>query len=308
MSVPAAKVVLLGICGNIALALIKGTAGILGHSYALIADAIESSTDVFSSVLLFIGLRFAAHPPDENHPYGHGRAESLATFITVAFLVASAGIIAYKSVVHIITPHKIPAPFTLIVLLAVVITKEGLFRFFQRKSDEISNSALEAEAWHHHSDALTSMAAFLGISVSLVMGKGWESADDWAALVAAAIIFYNAWHIFRPALADIMDEDRHDAIHATIAAHIEALPQDVVLYESFVRKVGSHYIADVCLRVPSTWSIAQGCAVAEALRISVLTEVLQMSRLFVQLQCNDCPHADCLKSEVLIHSREQDNH
>ena len=126
MSAPAARLVLLGVLGNAILALIKGTAGILGNSYALIADAIESTTDIFSSLLLYFGLRLAGRPPDANHPYGHGRAESLTTFITVAFLLASAGIIAYKSIVHIITPHKVPAPFTLVVLLAVVVMKEGL--------------------------------------------------------------------------------------------------------------------------------------------------------------------------------------
>ena len=205
MSAPTAKIVLLGVLGNAALALIKGVAGVFGHSYALIADAIESTTDVFSSLLLYLGLRVANQPPDANHPYGHGRAESLATFLTVSFLLASAGIITYKSIAHIITPHKNPAPFTLIVLIAVVGVKEGLYRYYQRKSGETASSALEAEAWHHRSDALTSFAAFLGISISLIMGKGWESADDWAALVAAAIITYNAWRIFRPALADIMD-------------------------------------------------------------------------------------------------------
>ena len=219
---PTAKIVLLGVLGNAALALIKGIAGVFGHSYALIADAIESTTDVFSSLLLYLGLRVANQPPDANHPYGHGRAESLATFLTVAFLLASAGIITYKSIAHIITPHKNPAPFTLIVLIAVVGVKEGLYRYYQRQSGETASSALEAEAWHHRSDALTSFAAFLGISISLIMGKGWESADDWAALAAAAIITYNAWRIFRPALADIMDEDRFDALRQRIESIAKA--------------------------------------------------------------------------------------
>ena len=264
MSAPTAKIVLLGVLGNAALALIKGVAGVFGHSYALIADAIESTTDVFSSLLLYLGLRVANQPPDANHPYGHGRAESLATFLTVAFLLASAGIITYKSIAHIITPHKNPAPFTLIVLIAVVGVKEGLYRYYQRKSGETASSALEAEAWHHRSDALTSFAAFLGISISLIMGKGWESADDWAALAAAAIITYNAWRIFRPALADIMDEDRFDALRQRIESIAKAEAGVHGVQECLVRKMGSEYHIDLRLLVGNGQTIETLCELKPA--------------------------------------------
>ena len=290
MSAPAARLVLLGVLGNAILALIKGTAGILGNSYALIADAIESTTDIFSSLLLYFGLRLAGRPPDANHPYGHGRAESLTTFITVAFLLASAGIIAYKSIVHIITPHKVPAPFTLVVLLAVVVMKEGLFRFFHRKGGEAGSGALEAEAWHHRSDALTSLAAFFGITVSLVMGKGWESADDWAALVAAAIIFYNAWCIFRPALADIMDEDRFGDLRQRIIAAAEQEETVQAVQECLVRKMGSAFVVDLCLRVDETLTVASLCVMKERLRARLAVAEARLSRVFIE--CNGshpCP-------------------
>ena len=291
MSAPAAKLVLLGVLGNAVLALIKGTAGILGNSYALIADAIESTTDIFSSLLLYFGLRLADRPPDANHPYGHGRAESLATFITVAFLLVSAGIIAYKSVVHIITPHKIPAPFTLIVLLAVVAVKEGLFRLFRKRGHEAASGALEAEAWHHRSDALTSLAAFCGITVSLVMGKGWESADDWAALVAAAIIFYNAWRIFRPALADIMDEDRFDALRQRIESIAKAEAGVHGVQECLVRKMGSAFVVDLRLLVDGTLSVTALCAMKERLRARLAADEARISRVFIECDCCPaCPH------------------
>ena len=282
MSAPAAKLVLLGVLGNAALALVKGAAGIAGHSYALIADAIESTTDVFSSLLLYLGLRVADRPPDANHPYGHGRAESLATFITVAFLLASAGIIAYKSVVHIITPHKIPAPFTLIVLLAVVAVKEGLFRLFRKRGHEAASGVLEAEAWHHRSDALTSLAAFCGITVSLVMGKGWESADDWAALAAAAIIFYNAWRIFRPALADIMDEDRFGELRQRIEATATAEPGVHAVQECLVRKLGSTFVADLRLQVDGRLTVAELCLMKKRLRARLAATECGLSRIFIE--------------------------
>ena len=287
---PTAKIVLLGVLGNAALALIKGAAGVSVILYALIADAIESTTDVFSSLLLYLGLRVANQPPDANHPYGHGRAESLATFLTVAFLLASAGIIAYKSIAHIITPHKNPAPFTLVVLLAVVAVKEGLFRFYQRKSGETACGALEAEAWHHRSDALTSFAAALGISISLIMGKGWESADDWAALVAAAIIFYNAWCIFRPALADIMDEDRFGDLRQRIIAAAEQEETVQAVQECLVRKMGSAFVVDLCLRVDETLTVASLCVMKERLRARLAAAEARLSRVFIE--CNGsqpCP-------------------
>lgn len=285
---PAIRLVLLGVLGNAVLALIKGTAGIHGNSYALIADAIESTTDVFSSLLLYFGLRLASHPPDANPPYGHGRAESLATFITVAFLLASAGIIVYKSIIHIITPHKVPASFTLIVLLTVVAVKEGLFRLFRQKSSEAGNGALEAEAWHHRSDALTSLAAFFGITVSLVMGKGWESADDWAALVAAAIIFYNAWRIFRPALADIMDEDRFGELRARIIAAAEQ--EDIVqaVQECLVRKLGSTFVVDLRLLVDGRLTVTELCLMKKRLRTRLAATEGQLGRIFIECDGVGC--------------------
>lgn len=293
------KTVLLGVIGNISLALFKGIAGVTGHSYALIADAIESTTDVFSSVLLLIGLWFAGQPPDKNHPYGHGRAESLATFITVAFLVASALIIVYKSIIHILTPHKIPAPFTLVVLLIVVVIKETFFRYFRQKGTETANTALGAEAWHHRSDALTSAAAFLGISISLIMGNGWESADDWAALAASAIIFYNAWLIFRPTLADIMDEDRHDEVRAIILAQAASLDGILAVQENIVRKIGSHYIADITVLVPADWYVAQAYTVTETLRKKIMQAFPQMVRVSIQLNIRCQPEVFFSKTQLL---------
>lgn len=279
---PAARLVLLGVLGNVVLALIKGTTGVLGHSYALIADAIESTTDVFSSLLLYLGLRVASHPPDANHPYGHGRAESLTTFVTVAFLLASAGIIAYKSVIHIIIPHKVPAPFTLIVLLAVVAVKEGLFRLYRNKGHEAASEALAAEAWHHRSDALTSLAAFCGITVSLVMGKGWESADDWAALVAAAIIFHNAWRIFRPALADIMDEDHFSELRARIIAAAEQEDTVQAVQECLVRKLGSTFAVELRLLVDGHLTVAEWCLMKKRLCARLAATERQLGRVFIE--------------------------
>jgi cation diffusion facilitator family transporter len=170
------------IAGNFALAVIKGLAGIFGNSFALVADAIESTTDIFASFLVLFGLRYASRPADKNHPYGHGRAEPLITFLLVGFLIMSATIIAYESIKNIGTPHEPPKAWTLLILVPLIIWKEISFRLV-KKARETDSSSLKADAWHHRSDAITSVAALTGISIALYFGKGYETADDWAALL-----------------------------------------------------------------------------------------------------------------------------
>ena len=203
----AIKATYFSIVGNVALAIIKGLAGIFGNSYALIADAIESTSDIFASFLVLIGIKYSNKPADEDHPYGHGRAEPLITFLVVGFLIASAIVIAYESIQNIMTPHQLPAPWTLIILGLIIIWKEISYRLVLKRSIETNSSSLKADAWHHRSDAITSVAAFTGISIALCMGKGYEAADDWAALFASGFILYNSYGIFRPALGEIMDEN-----------------------------------------------------------------------------------------------------
>ncbi|OYX85562.1 MAG: cation-efflux pump, partial [Flavobacteriales bacterium 32-34-25] len=177
------------IIGNTCLAIIKGLAGFFGNSYALIADAIESTTDIFASFLVLFGIKYSNRPADENHPYGHGRAEPLITFLVVGFLITSATIIAYESILNIQRPHDLPKLWTLFVLAPLIIWKEYSFQVVMKRSIETNSSSLKADAWHHRSDAITSVAAFIGISVALFLGKGYESADDWAALFASCFIF-----------------------------------------------------------------------------------------------------------------------
>jgi len=206
------------IAGNTCLAIIKGFAGVLGNSYALIADAIESTTDIFASLLVLLGFKYAKRPPDKNHPYGHGKIEPLITFAVVTFIVISATIIAYESIQNIQTPHQTPKSWTLIVLALIIIWKEISFQIVIKKSKQTNSSSLKADAWHHRSDAITSVMAFIGISIAIILGKGYETADDWAALFASAFILYNSYLIIRPALGEIMDEQLYDDLILKIRA------------------------------------------------------------------------------------------
>src|SRR5690606_26839125 len=197
------RTTLIGIIISTVLAIVKALGGIFGHSYALVADAIESGADVFTSTMLWIGLKWSAKPADENHPYGHGKAEALIALGISLALVAAAGVIIQNSVLHILEPHKTPAPFTLIILVVVILTKELLFRFVVKTGNEINSGAVKADAFHHRSDAITSAAAFIGITIALIGGEGYEVADDYAALLAGAFIIYNAHGIAKPAIGEL---------------------------------------------------------------------------------------------------------
>src|SRR4051794_7816841 len=195
----AARIALVGMLLNLVLAIVKIAAGVVGNAYALIADGIESVLDIGGSAVIWGGLKFAARPPDETHPYGHGKAEPLAAIIVALGVLAASAGLAIESVREIRTPHHGPAPFTLVILIVVIVVKEVLFRYVNRIGRDVESTAVQTDAWHHRADAFTSTAAFIGISVALIGGEGWQSADDWAALFACGVIATNGLRLLRPA-------------------------------------------------------------------------------------------------------------
>lgn len=272
------------IAGNITLALVKGAAGFFGNSYALIADAIESTTDIFSSALVLLGFKYAEKPPDENHPYGHGKIEPLITFIVVAFLVTSATIIAYESIQHIQTPHKVPEPWTLFVLTGIIIWKEISFQIVIRKSKQTQSSSLRADAWHHRSDAITSVMAFLGISIALIFGEGYETADDWAALLASAFILYNSYLIFRPALGEIMDEHQYDDLIGEIRQRAMEVEGILGTEKCFIRKSGMKYHVDLHAIVSGDISVEKGHWIAHALKDHLRKVIPNLGHVLIHIE------------------------
>src|ERR1017187_8510785 len=208
-----------GLSVNVALGIVKLLARIFGRSYALIADAIESMSDAVSSIIVWRAVVIAEKPADIDHPYGHGKAEAIATAAVSVMLLGAALFISSRSAREISIPHRAPAPYTLFVLLGVVLIKEGLFRFVGRVGEEVESGAVKADAWHHRSDAITSAAAALGISISLVGGEAYRAADDWAAMFAAVIIAFNGYRLLRPALDELMDAAPQEDI-AGLGRHI----------------------------------------------------------------------------------------
>ena len=268
------------------MALLKGLAGFFGNSYALIADAIESTTDIFSSILVLIGLKYSNRPPDKNHPYGHGRIEPLTTFLVVGFLITSATIIAYESILHIGTPHDLPEPYTLLILGAIILWKEISYRLVLKKSVETKSSSLRADAWHHRSDAITSMAAFVGISIALYFGKGYESADDWAALFASGFILYNSYLIFRPALGEILDEHVYDDLVEEIRIISLQVNGIIATEKCFIRKTGMNYQVDLHAIVDGLLTVKEGHAIAHQLKDTLREQLPQLGHVLIHIEPN----------------------
>ena len=272
------------IAGNIALAAIKGFAGFFGNSYALIADAIESTTDIFSSLLVLFGLKYAKRPADDNHPYGHGKIEPLITFLVVGFLITSATIIAYESIMNILTPHKTPKSWTLLVLGTIILWKEISYRVVLKKSIQTNSSSLKADAWHHRSDAITSIMAFIGISIALVFGKGYETADDWAALAASLFIFYNGYLIFRPALGEIMDEHLYDDLIDEIRQVSSNVDGILGTEKCFIRKAGTKYHIDLHAQVNGKISVKEGHDLAHKLKDRLRRDIPNIGHVLIHIE------------------------
>jgi len=280
----AIRTVIFSMLGNVALAGIKFLAGIFGNSYALIADGIESTVDIFSSVLVLLGLKYAERPADDNHPYGHGKAEPLITFLVVAFLIISAFTIAWQAVVNIQTPHDLPAPWTLIVLGGIIIWKEISYQVVMNRSKKLKSSSLKAEAWHHRSDAITSIAAFVGISIALFGGEGFEVADDYAALIACAFILYNCYGIFRPALGEVMDENNYEELTEEIRVISLQVAGVEGTEKCYIRKAGMKYHVDLHAHVRGDLTVTEGHHISHQLKDTLRSKIPQLGNVLIHIE------------------------
>lgn len=275
---------IIGIVTSIVLAAIKAIAGIMGNSYALIADAIESISDVFTSIIVLMGLKIARLPADETHPYGHGKAEPFAGILVAVALFIAAIIIIIQSLHEIITPHHAPAPFTLIVLVAVVITKEFLFRFIIKVGNSVDSVAVKNDAWHHRSDAITSGAVFIGIAIALIGGRGYEQADDYAALCASTIIIYNAYRLFKPALFEIMDAAPSPEVIRKVIETSLKVGGVVAIDKCFARKMGFQYYIDIHVIVDGNISVHKGHEISHEVKDKLVDSFQNISDVLIHIE------------------------
>jgi cation diffusion facilitator family transporter len=280
----AARVALFGMVVNLIFAAAKILGGLLGNAYVLIADGIESTLDIGGSFIIWGGLKFAARPPDETHPYGHGKAEPIAAVVVAVGVLAAAIGLAMQSVREILTPHHGPAPFTLIILIVVIVTKEVLFRYVNRLGRNVESTAVQTDAWHHRSDALTSAAAFIGISIALIGGEGWQSADDWAALFACAVIAANGIRLLRPAFYEIMDTAPQGEIVDLVRKAAASVPGVVEVEKSYVRKMGLSFYVDLHVGVNANISVREGHDIAHEVKRAIRRSDARIADVLVHVE------------------------
>ena len=273
-----------GLLTNACLVFVKLFAGIIGHSNALIADAVESSADIFSSLIVWMGLSIAARPADEDHPYGHGKAEPLAAAVVSLMLLGAAIGISIIAIRDIRTPQHLPSPFTLFVAAGVIIVKEILYRRVSRVGREVGGTAIVADAWHHRADAISSLAAFIGISIALLGGPGWEAADDWAALVAALVVAVNGARTLRPAISGLMDEAPDRSVKERVL-HTAAEVDGVRSVEKLnVRGSGLGFYVDVHVKADPTLSLAEAHEIAATVKYAILEAVPSVVGVLVHME------------------------
>jgi cation diffusion facilitator family transporter len=273
-----------GILANTALAVVKLIAGLLGNSYALVADAVESTVDVFSSLIVWGGLRISVRDPNEHYPFGYGKAEPLAATVVALMLMAASIGIVVEAIAEIRTPHHTPAAWTLIVLVAVMAAKTILSRRVGAVGSDIGSTAVKADAWHHMSDAITSGAAFVGISIALWGGPGWEAADDWAALGAAAIIFVNGYLILRPALEDLMDRMPGADVVDGVRRAASSVAGVLAIEKLAVRKSGLAYRVTIHVQADGTLSLHDAHTLGGKVKSAIREAMPKVQHVLVHME------------------------
>ena len=273
-----------GLLVNAVLVLVKFVAGVVGHANALVADAVESSADIFSSFIVWMGLSIAARPADEDHPYGHGKAEPLAAAVVSLMLLAAAAGISILAIREILHPHHLPAPFTLFVAAGVILVKETLYRRVRRVGEDVGSTAVAADAWHHRADAASSLAAFIGISIALVGGPGWEAADDWAALVAAVIVAVNGVRTLRPAISGLMDEAPDDTVNARALEAAKSVDGVRRVERLNIRRSGLGFYVDLHVQADPGISLEAAHEIAAKVKYAILDALPTVIAVLVHME------------------------
>ena len=273
-----------GLLINAVLVLVKLFAGIVGHANALVADAVESSADIFSSLIVWMGLSIAARPADEDHPYGHGKAEPLAAAVVSLMLLVAAVGISMLAIREIRTPHHLPAPFTLFVAAGVIIVKEILYRRVSRVGKDVGSTVITADAWHHRADAISSLAAFIGISIALIGGRGWEGADDWAALVAAMVVAVNGVRTLRPAISGLMDEAPDRSVKERVLEAACSVDGVRNVENLKVRRSGLGFYADLHVQADPTISLEDAHEIAATVKYAILGAIPSVVGVLVHME------------------------
>ena len=256
------KVTLVGGLVNVVLLVFKFVAGILGHSAAMVADAVHSFSDFITDIIVIVFVHISGKPKDKSHDYGHGKYETLAmTFIGMALLAVALGIV-YGGIVKIVAwahGQDLQAPGTLALWAALlsIVLKEGTFRYSMREARKLNSQAVEANAWHHRSDALSSVGTALGIGGAIFLGQRWTVLDPVASVVVGLFIIKVSFFLLRDGIGDLMEQSLPDEVEQEIlqlAASVEGVNEP---HDLRTRRIGNHYAIELHILMDGNISLSE---------------------------------------------------
>ncbi|WFB36001.1 cation diffusion facilitator family transporter [Kiritimatiellota bacterium B12222] len=275
---------ILTICTNLVLMLVKLWAGVLGNSSALVADGIESAADILVSLITWSGFTLSLRPADENHPFGHGKIEALTGVFSGVALIGAAAFISWQAIGELGNEQSSPEWFTLPVLIFVVIAKESLSRYMLGLGEISGSRAIEGDAWHHRSDAMTSGAAAIGICIALIGGPAYASADEWAALFACLIIVFNGWRIIHAAMHEALDGAVAPEIETEIRQHAHEVEGVAGIDKCLIRKSGIGYFVEIHVEVPGKTTVLVGHAIGHDVKEHLIETMPNLFDVVVHLE------------------------
>lgn len=265
-----------GIIGNIVLAIIKGAVGVMANSRALVADAFHSASDVVGSVAVLIGVRAAQLPPDDDHPYGHGKAETVAAIIVAVLLLVVGLEIAIDAIKAFNEPIVVPGMLAIYAVIFSIIVKEIMFRYKYNLGKKYNSDALITDAWHHRSDVFSSFAALLGIGGAIIggyLGIPWlVYADPVAGIFVAILIVKMAWKLGSQSIHNTLDHVLHEEDTVEMKEMAATVPGVLNVDELLAREHGHYVIVDIKIAVNPEISVREGHAVGKAVKAKLLEE------------------------------------
>lgn len=274
---------LMGILGNVALAAFKLTAGIIGKSGAMVSDAAHSLSDVVATLIAYIGVRLSRQEEDANHPYGHERLECVASLI-LSLILAGTGIgVGYSGIRKLFLVHETPEIPTLLPLIAAVVSivvKEGMFRYTMHYARKLDSSAFKADAWHHRSDAMSSVGAFAGIGLARL---GFPIMDPIAGLVIAVLILKVAFDIFKDAIAKMLDTSVGKDFERSVRKFIEEQPDVRHIDVLRTRQFGNRIYVDLEIAVRRDMSLVEAHNIAENVHRNVEKEFPNVKHIMIHV-------------------------
>jgi len=280
----ATRAAALGLFANLVLGIVKLVGGLTGQSFALVSDAVNSLGDAVTSLAVLFALRVAQQPPDDEHPYGHTRAEAIAGSNIALLVIVSALLVGWGAVQRITVPHELPPVWTLWIAAGNVLIKEWLYRYKRAVGRRTKSSALMANAWDHRSDAFCSLAVLIGLGIVRWGGPGWIGADEVAALVVVVVIVWSGAKLFRSSSSELLDSQADEQFVREIRQAAESVPEVRAVETLWVRKSGLEYFADIHIEVDAQLTVADGHRIGHAVKDRLVAQFTNLRDVLVHLE------------------------